>query len=253
MLYIRGQLGNKMFSYIILQFLSKKFEAEVFTTNYVLSSINETFKMAENQKISTIEDDLCQAFNGLSVIEKMDAFGLTEEKSAVCDAAETLELDMFTGSFDDIGRKEKQKNTLLIFHPYPHGYNIGKFNLKNRNTIINGINIPIKFVREHFSFRDIFVNWSEDIIRDIERKHRKKKKMKKGRSLTFVGIHSRRGDHLKDQVKQGLDELTPGYFLSAMDYFREKYKDVVFLFVSDDLKWGMNKLLPRYYVMIITY
>ena len=39
--------------------------------------------------------------------------------------------------------------------------------------------------------------------------------------------------------------LEPGYFLEAMEMFRERYKRVVFIYVSDDMKWAEEKILPR--------
>ena len=32
------------------------------------------------------------------------------------------------------------------------------------------------------------------------------------------------------------------YFNDAMDYFKEEYENVVFLYVSDEMEWGTDKL-----------
>lgn len=32
------------------------------------------------------------------------------------------------------------------------------------------------------------------------------------------------------------------YFNDAMDYFKEEYENVVFLYVSDEMEWGKDKL-----------
>ena len=58
----------------------------------------------------------------------------------------------------------------------------------------------------------------------------------------FVGIHQRRGDHLLYQEEGGIITLDAGYFLEAMEMYREKFKRVVFIYVSDDLQWGKDKL-----------
>ena len=58
----------------------------------------------------------------------------------------------------------------------------------------------------------------------------------------FVGIHQRRGDHLLYQEEGGIKTLDAGYFLEAMEMYREKFKRVVFIYVSDDLQWGKDKL-----------
>ena len=33
-----------------------------------------------------------------------------------------------------------------------------------------------------------------------------------------------------------------GYFRGAMDYFREEFDNVIFLYVSDDMEWGRRNL-----------
>ena len=68
-----------MFSYIILTFISKQFGLKTFTTKYVFHHIDKIFKISDIAEVQFLEDSLCQAFNGLTVIEKMDASGYNEE------------------------------------------------------------------------------------------------------------------------------------------------------------------------------
>ena len=103
----------------------------------------------------------------------------------------------------------------------------------------------MSLVREHFQFENNFINWGFEVLARIEKDFRRRKKLKKKKKVTFVGIHNRRGDHIQDQVKKGVGELFPGYFLGGMDFYREKYKNVAFLYVSDDMEWGRFRLLPR--------
>ena len=93
------------------------------------------------------------------------------------------------------------------------------------------------------------INWfyrdpAEEILLKIAAHFKKKnpKKFKKTKNITFVGVHHRRGDHLLYQSERGLTTLDVGYFLEAMDMYREKYKRVVFVYVSDDIEWAKNKL-----------
>ncbi len=68
---------------------------------------------------------------------------------------------------------------------------------------------------------------------------------KKANKLTFVGIHNRRTDYLQFRRKTlGLDNLYEDYFADAMEYFKEEYGEdsVVFVYVSDDMKWGRRNL-----------
>ena len=71
------------------------------------------------------------------------------------------------------------------------------------------------------------------------------KKFRKKKDIVFVGIHQRRGDHLLYQEEGGIITLDAGYFLEAMEMYREKFKRVVFIYVSDDLQWGKDKLGNR--------
>lgn len=67
--------------------------------------------------------------------------------------------------------------------------------------------------------------------------------------LIYVGVHNRRTDHLQYQAEGGWREIQPGYFLEALEVYRQwswqSDKHPVFLFVSDDLDWARQKLLPR--------
>ena len=58
-------------------------------------------------------------------------------------------------------------------------------------------------------------------------------KTRSGTSTT-VGIHVRRGDHLKHGY---LQFPADAYFVRAMEYFRTKYRDVQFFVSSNDLSW----------------
>lgn len=76
-----------------------------------------------------------------------------------------------------------------------------------------------------------------------------KKVGKDPKKITFVGIHNRRTDYLEFRRKRlGLDNLYEDYFDDAMAYFDEEYGDestVVFIYVSDDMKWGRKALKNR--------
>ena len=71
------------------------------------------------------------------------------------------------------------------------------------------------------------------------------KKFRRRQDVTFVGVHHGRGDHIALQRESKLLQLGPGYFLDNMASFRAKYKRVAFVYVSDDMDWAKEKLLPR--------
>ena len=55
---------------------------------------------------------------------------------------------------------------------------------------------------------------------------------------TIIGVHVRRGDFLRDvEIKLGRVVASSYYFRQAKMYFKRKYKDTVFVVISDDIKW----------------
>ena len=99
-------------------------------------------------------------------------------------------------------------------------------------------------LKQHFI--DAAKKTFDKILGDFKKKRKKGKSKKKMKSdLTVVGIHSRRTDHLAFEAEKNYVPLKPSYFLKAMDIFREHFKNVVFLYISDDFKWGKENLQKR--------
>ena len=82
------------------------------------------------------------------------------------------------------------------------------------------------------------------LVAESSRKNNKKL-FKREKDITFVGIHNRRTDHLEFQREGGYVPLEAGYFREAMHMYRAKFPRVVFLFVSDDMAWGKEKVVGR--------
>ena len=53
------------------------------------------------------------------------------------------------------------------------------------------------------------------------------------------------GDHITLRNEHNIEKLGASYFLESMEIFRQKFKRVVFVYVSDDLEWGREKLERR--------
>ena len=88
--------------------------------------------------------------------------------------------------------------------------------------------------------------------------------------MTVVGVHHRRGDHLKyerDTCKyfsihsiifrfeavHGIPHITAAYLGPAMDTFRNQYNNaVVFLYVSDDKEWIRSRLARDHDLVVAT-
>ena len=55
--------------------------------------------------------------------------------------------------------------------------------------------------------------------------------------LTVVGVHHRRTDHLDYERVFNIPHITMSYLGPSMDLFRDKFRNVVFVYVSDDKTW----------------
>ncbi len=95
-------------------------------------------------------------------------------------------------------------------------------------------------------FRDEFADNAREKLEKIRRKIEKGAKSKK--EIVFVGVHSRRTDHLEFEKKQNIKSLAPDYFLQAMDLFRKHFPKkkytLAFIWVSDDMDYG-RKVIGR--------
>ncbi len=57
--------------------------------------------------------------------------------------------------------------------------------------------------------------------------------------MTLIGVHARRSDVTrKKAIEYGYNTPEEDYYHQAMDYFRRKYPDAVFVIASDDREWA---------------
>ncbi|OWF38286.1 Galactoside 2-alpha-L-fucosyltransferase 3 [Mizuhopecten yessoensis] len=127
---------------------------------------------------------------------------------------------------------------------------------KNKDLSFRGFFQSWKYWKDYDAdLRKIFV--FQDDIKDKARSYMKKilketgKKPQQGSVL--VGIHIRRGDHIeRSDVNYGKLVATEGYLDNSMGYFRRKYKDVLFVVISDDILWTTNTLQKYDDVYIVT-
>ena len=86
-------------------------------------------------------------------------------------------------------------------------------------------------VENHLQFKDHIVDAAVDVIENVARK------ISADDETHFVGVHVRRSDfheYSKFWMKELLNET---FFESAMDHYRRKHSQVVFLVVTDDISW----------------
>ena len=97
-------------------------------------------------------------------------------------------------------------------------------------------------LRKWLKIRPEYVKSAYETFRNVA------KKMKTPvEKLTFIGIHHRRTD-MGAFAKQEFNEkpLKKSYFYAAMEYFREEFNPVAFLYVSDDAKWGKKNIKNKH-------
>ncbi|KAG8040240.1 hypothetical protein G9C98_000810 [Cotesia typhae] len=91
-------------------------------------------------------------------------------------------------------------------------------------------------VRREFTFKPFLKQYASMLLRNLSVRFNI-------REPTYVGIHVRRTDYV-DYLWQKL-KVKPAparYYLSAMNYFTNKYKNVVFVVASDSISWCKNHL-----------
>ncbi|PVD32101.1 hypothetical protein C0Q70_07529 [Pomacea canaliculata] len=81
-------------------------------------------------------------------------------------------------------------------------------------------------IREVMKFKDSIVTQARKVVDSLRHKHNR----------TLTGIHVRRGDYLQAEI-WGYKTAPVQYLLHAMDYVRQRFRDVTFVVASDDVKW----------------
>uniref|UniRef100_UPI0035902D24 galactoside alpha-(1,2)-fucosyltransferase 2-like n=1 Tax=Myxine glutinosa TaxID=7769 RepID=UPI0035902D24 len=90
------------------------------------------------------------------------------------------------------------------------------------------------FVRREFTFLPPLRDYATATLR---------KAMAGRQSATFIGVHVRRGDYVRvmPNVWRGVIG-DPEYLRKAIDVFRSRYPDAVFMVASDDMAWCQRHL-----------
>ena len=102
-------------------------------------------------------------------------------------------------------------------------------------------------IRKQFTFSSSIQNTANSFLHEALEKFRNSNKLKSRSSrVFFVGIHVRRGDMLDwDNFDHGYTVAPFSYLDSAMTFFEAKYKYLIFVVCSDDLKWSRKYLENR--------
>ncbi|KAK7114365.1 galactoside 2-alpha-L-fucosyltransferase Sec1-like [Littorina saxatilis] len=90
-------------------------------------------------------------------------------------------------------------------------------------------------IRREFTFLPLVANQAQGRFRNLT-------EGRKSKVTQVIGIHARRGDYVR-QLEIGQFKLPPpSFFKKATEYFRSKYRDVLFLVVSQDPAWCKKHL-----------
>lgn len=91
------------------------------------------------------------------------------------------------------------------------------------------ISQQIKFIRKELQLREKFIDYAQNALHKLVWKFRRKFNSSSD-TLRFIGIHVRRTDYKTVTHK----DFEFGHFNTAMDYFEQKYPQVIFVVLSDD-------------------
>lgn len=103
-------------------------------------------------------------------------------------------------------------------------------------------------IRAQFVFKKAIKTKAEGVIRTYVRRYLTNlNSTLHPEEMTVVGVHVRRGDYLKkEKIKYGYQVATASYVRKALQYFRNKYRNTVFLIFTNpnpaDIKWCFDNI-----------
>ncbi|XP_014770376.1 galactoside 2-alpha-L-fucosyltransferase SEC1 isoform X1 [Octopus bimaculoides] len=106
-------------------------------------------------------------------------------------------------------------------------------------------------IRTMFTFQSKIRDEAQNILRNITQFHRQRYSLTNNNSMTYIGIHIRRGDFLREKnVKFGYKTAPALYFENAMAYYRKQFTNYIFIVCTDDIEWSTKNLGHKstYYV-----
>ncbi|XP_023345764.1 uncharacterized protein LOC111714792 [Eurytemora carolleeae] len=302
----RGNLGNKMFTYILAYLVREIFGLEVYIGHYTWKHLSEIFENVSEFPVA--QHSIC-GFSGFYTRYRNDEWkniwdviarkkqeeevnlknliNLTPgEHTEEVDTSEPTRVlsqdqetpirselqgytphpwEIFSGEMTSLSSLLQPGRALILFPVgYSHAKWYDRFHHDNPWDTYPGL---LDFALKSFKFKKFYREQAEASLLEIKKdflskrkeqdraknKKKKKKKILEGEKeksknedeVVFVGIHNRRTDHLKFQKDVGFIPVKTSYFLESMELFREEYKNVVFIYVSDDMTWAKENILPR--------
>lgn len=102
-------------------------------------------------------------------------------------------------------------------------------------------------VRREFTFKPSLRLYAEKVLRHVAERFNLS-------SPTYVSVHVRRTDYIDYLWQKMKTRPAPvSYYLSAMNYFADKYSDVIFIITSDNITWcKYNLRSARYHINYVS-
>ncbi|XP_071165714.1 galactoside 2-alpha-L-fucosyltransferase Sec1-like isoform X1 [Mytilus edulis] len=142
-----------------------------------------------------------------------------------------------------MGRKSDFKDSRILTEYRPGYYTprLTKLDSKEKSYIQGYLqsfkyfdHVKAELLHKHFIFKPQYANKAKEFLADT------RKKLNKEHAVT-IGVHVRRGDLVR-QNRKGYAVPHIPYFYRAMNYFRRKYTDVLFIICTNDYHWSMDNL-----------
>lgn len=94
-----------------------------------------------------------------------------------------------------------------------------------------------KEIKRQYVFRKNIQDKADMIFKSICEKHG----IKDRKTKTLIGVHVRRGDMVKDR-QSGYNVAPRDYLYRAVKYFKDKYKNTIFLVITNGMKWTKQNM-----------
>ncbi|XP_050294031.1 galactoside 2-alpha-L-fucosyltransferase SEC1-like [Anthonomus grandis grandis] len=111
---------------------------------------------------------------------------------------------------------------------------------------------------------ELVLTWVQDIVQEFRFRKKLREKAQQTlltfarklppRNYTFIGVHVRRTDYIGYlQRKYNSTPVKPQFFQNAMAYYKRKYPNCLYIFLSDDPGWCFKEFGKRRDVYVASY
>eukprot|EP00095_Tigriopus_kingsejongensis_P012096 maker-scaffold702_size109376-snap-gene-0.22 protein:Tk12096 transcript:maker-scaffold702_size109376-snap-gene-0.22-mRNA-1 annotation:"dihydropteridine reductase" len=212
-----GRFGNHFTAYAHLYEMRKQLGVQVYIMNETRAYLEKVFD-PEKLRLPVIEDEICDIDNVPFRVFDIDVEHLLTDES------------FWKG------------HILLLFDKQVDHL---KLNVPSQpyKFFIAGM---VKSMRRSLKVRKDILERVQTKMAEIEGKFRKKHpEVDPEQAITWVGIHNRRSDFISHSwTKHRATPVEEEFFVEAMEDYRKRFGTaVIFLFVSDDMKWGRQNLM----------